>query len=78
MVRETFGPAVDEALALLEVAGVPREAVATIRARLRADRLVVAVALAVVEGRASVADLARAIADAGAARRLTRRGRVRA
>lgn len=45
MVRETFGQAVDDALAQLEYAGVPRDAVAVIRARLRRDKRVVAAAI---------------------------------
>lgn len=45
MVRETFGQAVDDALSQLEYAGVPRDAVAVIRARLRRDKRVVAAAL---------------------------------
>jgi hypothetical protein len=45
MVRETFGQAVDDALAQLEYAGVPRDAVAVIRQRLRRDKAVGAAAL---------------------------------
>lgn len=49
MVRETFGQAVDDALAQLEYAGVPRDAVAVLRARLRRDKRVVAAAIRVCE-----------------------------
>lgn len=51
MVRETFGQAVDDALAQLEYAGVPRDAVAVIRRRLRKDKRVVAMAIEVVAAR---------------------------
>lgn len=62
MVRETFGRAVDDALAALAYAGVPRAAVATIRHRLRADKAIVAAALDVAGGRKDSAALRRAIA----------------
>lgn len=45
VIRETFGPEVDRALEALQVSGVPRDAVAVLRRRLRADKRVVAAAL---------------------------------